>query len=193
MKIDYSILFWVNKSRINQISGECPVYVRITINSKRAEISTGKSVPLDKWNSETGRVKGNNEQARTVNRYLDQTSLAITRVIERLEDDDELITPAKVKEIYTGKNKKKHSLLDLFTMHNERVKTLIGHDYSAGTLERYQTTLKHTKEFIKKVYGKSDFFVEDLKYQFIVEFEYYLKAEKGIGHNTAMKYLRNAS
>lgn len=41
------------------------------------------------------------------------------------------------------------------------------------------------------IHQKEDINVEDLKYSFITNFEYYLKAKKNIGHNATMKYLKN--
>jgi len=39
-------------------------------------------------------------------------------------------------------------LVPIFKEHNLKVKELVGHGYAPGTLERYETSLKHTKNFI---------------------------------------------
>jgi site-specific recombinase XerD len=70
------------------------------------------------------------------------------------------------------------------------MKSQIGKGYSAGTLERYETTLKHTESFISYHFKRDDYMLSELKFDFITEFEFYLKSVKGIGHNTTMKYLR---
>ena len=70
MKDNISILFWANRARISKKTLKAPIYARITINGKRAEISTGKSVIIENWLANAGRVKGSNEEARTINRYL---------------------------------------------------------------------------------------------------------------------------
>jgi site-specific recombinase XerD len=63
--------------------------------------------------------------------------------------------------------------------------------YSPGTLERYETTLKHLQDYLATTHKVNDIDCEDLKYSFIADFDYYLKTEKKIGHNTTVKYLRN--
>ncbi len=44
MKVNMSVLNWLNKARMNQSSGKVPIYVRVTVQGKRAELSTGKSI-----------------------------------------------------------------------------------------------------------------------------------------------------
>ncbi|MCK5371886.1 MAG: site-specific integrase, partial [Cyclobacteriaceae bacterium] len=66
-----------------------------------------------------------------------------------------------------------------------------GNGYSAGTLERYENSLKHLKGYLNNTHKKDDCNFEDLNYSFIADFEYYLKGDRGIGHNTTIKYLRN--
>ena len=60
-----SVLFWINRARISKITQMAPIYARITICGKRAEISTGKSALVEKWIANVGRVKGHNEESRT--------------------------------------------------------------------------------------------------------------------------------
>jgi hypothetical protein len=64
----FSPLFWLKKNRLK--NNQAPIFARITINGKRVEISTQKSVALDKWNASAGHAKGNTEEVRTLNNYL---------------------------------------------------------------------------------------------------------------------------
>jgi len=69
MNSKVSVLFYAKKYKAK--SNLCvPVYLRITVNGKRTEFSTGKTVDVSKWSSEMSRLKGNSEEARTVNRYF---------------------------------------------------------------------------------------------------------------------------
>lgn len=70
MNTKVSVLFYAKKSKAkNNLS--VPVYLRITVNGKRAEFSTGKTVDSSKWSSEMSRLKGNSGGARTVNKHFD--------------------------------------------------------------------------------------------------------------------------
>ena len=63
MKTNFSLLFYLKKQK-NYESGEVPVYLRITINSKRAEIATGRQCDPKRWNAKSGRMSGSREDVR---------------------------------------------------------------------------------------------------------------------------------
>lgn len=66
----FSTLLWGNKNRINK-SGEIPIYLRITVNGKRAEISTNRFVDKNAWLPNAQRVKDKSKGAIQINDYLD--------------------------------------------------------------------------------------------------------------------------
>ncbi len=70
MKHKMSILFYVKSSKASK-NGLYPIYQRITINGTRIELSTSKFVEKTKWNTAAGKIKGNSEEARLINSYLD--------------------------------------------------------------------------------------------------------------------------
>lgn len=144
MTHSFSILFWLLSNRISKKTGEAPIMARITVNGKRAEISTGKKVLPEKWNVNSGRMKGNSEEARVFNRALTNMHLAIERIYDDLRAKEQFISAQVIKSIYQGRTTQEHSLLELFRYHNEQIKAQIGQGYSEGTLERYETTRKHT-------------------------------------------------
>ena len=70
MKTKVSILFYAKKAKTS-VNGLVPIYTRITIDGKRIELSTHKFVELSKWSVESGKMKGNSEEARLVNYHFD--------------------------------------------------------------------------------------------------------------------------
>jgi site-specific recombinase XerD len=190
MKHSLSILFWLLSNRVSKKTGETPIMARITIDGKRAEISTSKKIHPEKWNVNSGRMRGNSEEARTFNRALNKMQYDLERIFERLQEDDQFISAQAIKNIYQGKNVRQHLLLELFRYHNGQVKAEIGKGYSKGTHLRFETVLTHTGSFIKDHYGKEDMNFNELKYDFITEFEHYLKSQKEISHNTVIRYLK---
>lgn len=191
MKHSFNILFWLLNSRVSKKTGEAPIMVRITVDGKRAEISTGKKILPEKWNVNSGRMRGNTEEARQFNRALTNIHVQLEKIYDDLERNGQYISAQTIKSIYMGENVQEHSLLELFKYHNEQIKAQLGKGYSYGTLERYETTRKHTEDFIRYHFKRDDYLLTELKYDFITEFEFYLKSVKQIGHNTTMKYLRN--
>ncbi|MEO8766220.1 MAG: site-specific integrase [Ginsengibacter sp.] len=59
------------------------------------------------------------------------------------------------------------------------------------TRKRYITSLKHTHSFIQWKYGVKDIEINRLDYEFITEYEFWLKSVRRCNHNSAMKYIRN--
>ena len=58
-------------------------------------------------------------------------------------------------------------------------------------LDRYKTSYKHTQSFLKWKYKLADIDIDKLNYEFIAEYEFWLKSVRKCGHNTTMKYLAN--
>ena len=74
-----NILFWIFKSRVNKNSN-APIKMRVTINGKRADITTGIEIPIDKWNAESQHVNGKDELAIQYNNtILTLRSLVVTK------------------------------------------------------------------------------------------------------------------
>jgi len=172
-------------------NGEVPIYIRITINGKRQEFSSKQWVEVKQWDSRRGKVKGNKEQARVVNQQLEHIRTRLNFLYNELENNKELITASALKERYFGKKPLERSLIETFNYHNEQMKSQIGDGYAKTTYTKFLTTLKLTQEFIKHQYKKEDLLLSELKYQFISDFEFYLKTVRRCAHNTTMKYLTN--
>ncbi|CAM4154120.1 site-specific integrase [Gillisia limnaea] len=190
MQTTFSTLFYPRGNDINNI-GNAPIYLRITVNGKRSEISIKRKVLLSKWNSEAGKVKGNAQEVRELNRYMDSIKAKIYKIQERLLEKEALITAEVIKNSYLGRNKNHKMLLAIFQDHNDKVDSLIGKDFAAGTAERYKTAKKHVSDYIQKEYKVGDIPLKDVDHIFISGFEYYLKTARNCGHNTAIKYVTN--
>ena len=70
MNAKLSILFYAKKAK-TATSGLVPIYLRITVDGKRVEISSKRFILLEKWSQEQCKMKGNTEEARSLNAYLD--------------------------------------------------------------------------------------------------------------------------
>ena len=66
----FSILFYVKKHRAN--SGEVPIYARITVDKKRVDLSIKRRVALERWDENRGMAKGNRQDIKMLNVYLEQ-------------------------------------------------------------------------------------------------------------------------
>ncbi|TRZ42327.1 Arm DNA-binding domain-containing protein [Robertkochia solimangrovi] len=69
MQNTYTFLFYPRGNDIDK-NGKAPVYARITVNGKRSEFSIKRKVVLEKWNSDTGRIKGKTPEVLELNKYM---------------------------------------------------------------------------------------------------------------------------
>lgn len=190
MKTKISVLFYLRKSKANA-QGLMPIYQRITVNSKSFDTSTGHYVEESKWSSETSKIKSNSEEARTINGQLDLLKSKVYETEKRLFMREIEITFETFKNEHLGKEERVRLLVPIFKDHNSKIKELVGFEYSPGTLERYETSLKHTKDFMEWKYNISDIAINKIDHSFITEYEFYLRSVRKCANNTAVKYIKN--
>jgi Arm DNA-binding domain/Phage integrase SAM-like domain len=175
MTTKISLLFYLRKSKVNA-QGLMPIYQRITIEGERFDSSTGHFVDELKWSPESGKMKGNSEEARSINSRLDLYKANVYEVEKRLFMNEIKINFENFRNEYQGKKARARMLIPIFEEHNRKIKELIGQEYAPGTYERYQTSLKHTKDFIFWKYNITDIYIEKIDHSFIMEYEFYLRS-----------------
>lgn len=190
MQNSISLLFYLKKPKA-YVSGIIPIYLRITISGQRAEVSTGREWHPEKWNASAGRASGTKEDVKALNSYLDTLQGKVYEAHRRLLDSEDLVTAEAVKNKFTGKAEKPRMLVPIFQDHNNRIKALLGEEFSKGTLCRYTTALKHITDFLKWKYGISDLEIRKIDHAFITEFEFYLRSVRKCNNNSAVKYVKN--
>jgi site-specific recombinase XerD len=190
MNTSVSILFYIKRAKVNNL-GVCPIYTRVTVNAKRFEFSTNKSINPDKWSSEGSKVKGTSEEARTINSHLDYLKNQILQAEKKLIKKDISVSSENLKNELFGLSETKRMLVPIFQDHNNKIKELVGKEYAPGTLERYTTSLKHTIEFMQWKYNISDIDITKIDHAFVTDYEFWLRSVRNCANNTAVKYLKN--
>ena len=190
MTSTFNILFYVRRDKADE-QGNAPIYCRITVDGKRSELAIKREVALSKWQPSKGYVKGTNEEARTLNTYIDSVRTKIYEHHKLIMEANKPITAEAIKNSFLGLSQKANSLFKLFEEHNAKVKQLIGKDFAAGTYERYETALSHLKAFALHRYQLHEVFLADVDHSFITEFDHYLRTTRNCCNNTAVKYIKN--
>lgn len=186
----YSLLYWLYTQSIEP--GFAILYVRITINSKRANFSLKKKIDISKWDSSKSKMKGFSQEAKLFNNYLDKTTAKISKAYQELEYEEKLITAQLVKSRYLGTDQKHKTLQDLVTYHNQFVEKKIHKD----TLRSYKTSQKYLFSYINELLKTTDLYLKELNYQFLLGFESYLRnyqptnGQSAIQNNTVMKHIQ---
>ena len=142
----YGILFWIKKSKIK--NGKAPIYCRITINGKRAEISTKRFTEPEKWSSSSSSIKGKSEEDRTINAHLDNIRSSIHTHYTQLSTLGKFITAETLKNNFLGLEEKERTLIETYEYHNSQMKDLIGIDVVESTLSKYVTVHNKLKPFL---------------------------------------------
>ena len=191
-QVKTTINFFMKRNRTS-VDGQAPIYVRLTIRGVRKEVATNLKITEKVWNQKYGRCIGNSDVSKATNRRLEMIRIKLMEICSEFALGGKLPTADAIIDVYTGGHKKtvQPSLIELFEEHNERCEKLSGIDVAPGTIESYKTSLKHTREFLKFAFNKTDIELENINHQFIEKYELWLKTERGCNHNTSVKYLRN--
>lgn len=190
MKTKVTLHFYAKSTKANT-SGQYPIYVRLTVNGKRLEFSSKKFIDSSKWSTEQIKMKGNSEEARSINNYLDLMKSKVFNIQMELIHKNQELNIENFKNELFGLTVKSRMLMPIFHDHNNRMKELLGKEYAPGTLERYKTSLSHTKDFLIWKFNVSDIDISRIDFAFITDYEFYLRSVRNCANNTTVKYLKN--
>jgi len=189
MKYDLSILFYLKKSKEDK-KGFVPIYLRITVNGLRTELSANRKIELLKWDGNSQRAKGRSDEAKTLNDHMDHMENILKHDFNSLNEKGLEISGEILCDMLTGKHQKKYSLVTIFDTNNKLIKLEEGQKYSQSTIGQYTTTLERLKVFMSQEYDCNDIDLSKLDILFIRRFEIFLKTQYCIKHNTIMKHLK---
>jgi len=79
----FGLQFIIRSNKNDQNSGI--IYVRITIEGQRAEISLKKTLPISIWNNARGKVNGSSKDAKNLNTYLDDIRIKLSVCYRELQ------------------------------------------------------------------------------------------------------------
>jgi integrase len=187
----FAVLFFL-KSRSGRPANDSDIYLRITVNCVRCDLSLQRKCPPASWNRATMRMTGKGESTKALNAYLDTVQAKVHEARHFLLQLGQPITSEYIRDILRGRKpsiNKRHMLLETFKEHNDRMAALVGKEYSAGTLSRFITAWKHTRDFLEWKYKVADMDINDLNYEFVADFEFWFKSVKKCNHNSTIKFI----
>ncbi|MDD4426284.1 MAG: site-specific integrase [Mariniphaga sp.] len=174
-------------------SPECgSIYVRITVNKQRKELSIKKSFPVDKWDKAKGKAKGGNADSKALNFFLDRIHSKLLECYQELSLNQERITAEMIKEYYLGNHQKKHTISELIQYHDSTQSMKL----SENTKKSYRVTAKYIHLFVKRVKKSDDISLTRIDYRFLADFDFFLRTFKPKDHkcpvrnNGVMKHMQ---
>lgn len=192
MNRSFTMLFYLKRSKTNR-KGLAPVFLRITMDGIRLEISSKRYINPANWNGDRQKMNGSGEEAKSINAQLKSMEYHIYEIYREMMEQNVPLTTMNLKSILqnNGEPIQKKMLIPIFQEHNSRIKSLVGKEYAAGTYERYATSLKHTLDFLQWKYKLSDIAIDAIDHEFITSYDFYLRSERNCNNNSTVKYLKN--
>jgi len=167
------------------------IYLRVTVDGTPKETSTKRKWDISRWNQKAERATGNKEDSKALNYFLDTLEGKINSYRTSLAVEGRTITAQMVIDYILGKTVSRAKVMEEFKLHNSEIFALVPREYSKVTYIRYETAKAHVQEFLKFKYRIDDLEFRELNYEFIKDFEFYLKTVKNISNNTTLKYISN--
>nr|WP_293297028.1 site-specific integrase [Allomuricauda sp.] len=186
----FSILFWIYASRA--VNNQTNLYLRLTLNGQRVNISLKRKVDVDTWNSKTQRANGSSKISKNLNIYLNNAQAKIYKIYERCISQERPFDVHTLKEEFLGEKQRNYSFQNLIDYYNEKMQ----HKLHSNTLGHYKTSQRYMLSYILSEYGKEDIGLNDLSFEFVIGFESFLRSyvplngKNPMGNNTAMKHIK---
>ncbi len=184
------ILFLTQNSKLNK-RGTTPIRCRITIDKSRKEFSTSIFVPPKSWSTEKQKILEDTENFKTINSQLSLIKQKLGQAFLMLQIQGESFDVDDIFKIYCGVDTKKEmGVTAIYTEHNTYYKKLVGKDLKEVSWQKFENTKGHLKNFIQWKFKKREVKLSSLKFQFIKDFEYFLKTEENMQQSTINKTLQ---
>mgnify|MGYP000943492026 FL=1 len=147
--------------------GLVPIYLRVTVNGERAELSINKKINTLHWDKVSERAIGRGESARTLNVYLGSVQTKAERYFSTLDLRDERISVRQLVDELKGRGQHHRTLFQAYEAHISNIERLSGIDYAPSTIEKYHYSCRNLKDYVRTSLHKSDILLSDLDHKFI--------------------------
>ncbi len=186
-----STLFYLRGAKKNKQTGATPIYLRITINGERADLTTKQWILPTQWDSKAQKAKGNKEEAQILNCLLSNKSNEVRKHYNTLQLAGKTATPNTIVNMLKGIGEKQYTLIEAYELHNIDFKEQVSiGKVSESRLEKHEIALRMLKAFISFRYRTADIALNDLPTSVIGDFEYFLRTEYKHQFNTAVGYCK---
>lgn len=166
--------------------GSVPIYLRVTLNGTRTELSTKINVNPKDWDERSGRIKGRGPIVIRNNKALNDLTVQVYDGIEEIIKHKLSVDSKNLKLALKGDLEQKTLLISTYEMYLEHLKKRIGIDFTDSSFEINHVTFNHFKEFLQREM-KLDLGMDEFSNVLFNRFEQFLKLEKENSHNTVYK------
>lgn len=185
-----NILFVLSKNKIRK-DNKAPLLCRITYLDKRKQFSIGLFINPKHWNNSLQEAEPPNDESNYINSQLNLIKNQINQVFLYLQINLIEFTVEDIYNKFKGTTpKKEFGIIEVYELFNKRIEKLIGVDIKKVTYNKYLESLTHLKSFVKTILKTNDYKLKELKLNFLVDYEYFLKTQKGLEQSTINKAIQ---
>ena len=185
----FKVLFYLKKNAPKK-NGMVPIMCRITVNGKQSTFSAKLDISPSTWDLKYGRVSGKSKEAQNLNTKLDSIRMGIEKCHSKIMESDGSVNSDKLKDVFLGMESGDLTFFkfyDRFVLDFEKKYNSGLRAY--GTLGKYRSLLIHLRSFARSKYKSSDIPFNNIDCEFIQEFDYYLRNDQSLEHNTIWVYM----
>jgi site-specific recombinase XerD len=176
MNVKTSFVALTSRKKLN---GEIPVYCYLSSANETNRFGTNLSIKPEAWDSKRHRARGNSVEAVIFNKNLDKIKEQIKNIVYEALKTDEEVTLNDIKNQMTGNgNRKPSTLMTVYKLRFEKMKTLVGKDYQKSTLIKFNYLANSVQDFLETELKLNDIALNKLNRVFIDDLELYLRAER---------------
>lgn len=189
MRSTFKILFYLARNKQKK-DGTIPIMCRITVNGTIVQFSCKLQIEPEVWDSCNSQTFDNTPNAKRIGRELSSIRKGIEKHYRSLFNGVGPLTADRVKRSYLGLDRYCRTLLQVFRQHNEDYIHFVERGCrSISTYRNYCMGYNYVNEYINSKYKMDDIALADLQYNFITEFEIFLREKKGCSINSIFHYI----
>ena len=188
--LKFNIRYILSKNKTRK-DGKAPLMCRITYLDERKQFSVGLFINPKNWNNSLQECEPPSNDNNYTNSQLNLIKNQINQVFLYLQINNSEFTVDDIYTKFKGNTPKKElGVLEVYELFNIRIYKLIGRDLKKVTYKKYIESFVHLKSFIKAYFKANDIKLKDLKLNFLNEYEYFLKTQKGLEQSTINKAIQ---
>lgn len=187
MENNIKITFWLNRTKKNS-KNLSPIYLRVGHNYDHFFKSTGIYIHASEWDKKTMRIKGLTPEVNVTNNQLDALKVKVMQIINQLNLHGKPFNIHTIRKTLEGNEASQVTLMRIYEEQLSEMKRLKGKDFAPATIIKYKNTQLRLKQYIKYKYHRNDLYLYELNYQFMRDFEAYLKEKFNNANVTCYKH-----
>ncbi|WAC41638.1 Arm DNA-binding domain-containing protein [Pedobacter sp. SL55] len=163
-----SVMFWLFRAKSDK-KGMAPLYVKINIDGEDVDLSIGKKIAPEFWDTENKRSTEGNRAADEINFRIMEVQKDLDRVFENLCWERGHVGPQMVKNVFNGKGadwnqleekkqkEAKHTLVEVMDAKIAELQLQVEAKLlENSTFTTWKTSRNHLMDFVRYHTGISD-------------------------------------